>query len=205
MIIGKDKIEDALLQAIENSTIKSKDEKKPDRSRKFDETIDLIINLRDVDIKTPANRIDIEHLLPHPIKGNNSKDTIAFIAKGDMELELKELGYNVITVDALDTLQKKSNKEKKLVAKKYKYFIASADLMKNVAKVLARFLGQQGKMPKPQPKGFGIIRPNEDMKEYLPKLGRIVKLIMKKILVIQTKVGKKNRKVKKNCLPTLNQ
>ncbi|MHA1796718.1 MAG: hypothetical protein ACTSUK_11455, partial [Promethearchaeota archaeon] len=181
----------ALEAALESSVIKK--EGKPDKVRKFDETVDLIINVRDVDIKNPNNRIDNEIMLPHPIPNNLTKKDICFIVKDQMELDLKEAGYAVLNQNDLSNLQKKSKKEKKATAKKYKYFVARADLMRDLARVLAQFLGQQGKMPRPQPKGFGIIRPNEDLQNFLPKLNHIVKITMKKQLMMQLKVGKKSQ------------
>ncbi|UYP47923.1 50S ribosomal protein L1 [Candidatus Lokiarchaeum ossiferum] len=191
MNVDKKEIKKALSTAIEQSVLKM--EGKSDKPRKFDETIDLIINVRDVDIKNPNNRIDQEHLLPHAIPGNYISKDVCFIAKDDMEVALKEKGYTVLNPSDLDDMQKRSNKDKKVMAKKYKYFVARADLMRNLAKVLARFLGQQGKMPKPQPKGFGVIKPDEDIDEYLTKLGRIIKISMKKQLLMQLKVGKKSQ------------
>ncbi|MHA1745433.1 MAG: 50S ribosomal protein L1, partial [Promethearchaeota archaeon] len=67
------------------------------------------------------------------------------------------------------------------------------DLMRNLAKVLARYLGQQGKMPRPQPKGFGVIKPNENIEEFVARLNRIIKVEMKKSLLMQLKVGKKSQ------------
>lgn len=184
----------ALKDALENAIIKK--EGKDDKVRKFDETVDLIINVRDVDIKNPNNRIDSEILLPNPIPNNLTKKDVCFIVKDQMELDLKENGYAVLNADDLDELQKKSKKDKKSVAKKYKYFVARADLMRDLARVLARFLGQQGKMPRPQPKGFGVIRPNEDLDDFLAKLNRIVKIAMKKQLLMQLKIGKKSQSEK---------
>jgi large subunit ribosomal protein L1 len=184
-------VKSALNQALDNSVIEK--EGKPDKKRNFDETVDLIINVRDVDINNPNNRIDQEIQLPHPIKGNNSEEDVCFIAKGDMELKLKDMGYKVINPDRLDELQSASKKEKKKIAHKYDYFVARADLMRDLARVLARFLGQNGKMPRPQPKGFGVIRPDEDIEEYVKRLNRIVKIRMKKHLIMQTKVGKKSQ------------
>ncbi len=188
MNINNKSLKAALLAAFDQSVYKK--DGKNDKARKFDETIDMVVNIRDLDIKNPSNRIDQEYLLPHPIKGNN--DNVVFIVKGDMELTLKDKGYAVINPDDLDELFKRPNKEKKLLVKKYDYFVARGDLMRNVAKVLARFLGQQGKMPKPLPKGFGVITPNEDLDEYLAKLNRIIKMSMKKQLLLQLKVGKKS-------------
>jgi large subunit ribosomal protein L1 len=171
-------------------------EGKPEKVRKFDETVDLVINVRDVDIKNPNNRIDQEFLLPYPIKGNLPKKKICFIVKDDMEIYLKKMGYDIINPGMLDDLQKQSKKDKKAVANKYDYFVARADLMRNLAKVLARFLGQQGKMPRPQPKGFGVIKPNENLEAFISKLNRIIKISMKKQLIIQLKFGKKSQEFK---------
>jgi large subunit ribosomal protein L1 len=168
----------ALLEALDHSVYKK--EGKPDKTRKFDETIDLIINVREIDIKNPNNRIEQEFMLPHPLKGNKKK--VCFIARDDMEMELKKNGYPVINPERLEELNKKGNKDKKQIVKQYDYFVARSDLMRDLAKVLARFLGQQGKMPKPQPKGFSVISPNENLKEYIPKLERIISIDMKKQL-----------------------
>jgi large subunit ribosomal protein L1 len=180
-------LDEALAQSVRQH------EGKPDKLRKFDETIDVIINVRDVDIKNPNNRIDQDLLLPHGITGNNAKNLVCFIAKDDMEIKLKDLGYTVINPDRLNDLQASPNKDKKAIAHKYDYFVARADLMRDLARVLARFLGQTGKMPRPQPKGFGVIRPNEDIDEYIKRLDRIVPVRMKKQLLLQLKVGKKSQ------------
>jgi large subunit ribosomal protein L1 len=190
-IVKKD-IKQALELALEQSVLKM--EGKSDKVRKFDETVDLIVNIRDVDIKNPNNRIDQEILLPHGIPGNKAVQDVCFIAKDDMELALKEKGYKVLNPADLDQLQKRSKKDKKDIVKKYKYYVARADLMRNLAKVLARFLGQQGKMPKPQPKGFGVIKPDENLDDFIPKLKRIIKVDMKKQLLVQLKIGKKSQK-----------
>lgn len=181
----------ALDEAIELSIPKK--DGKSDKVRKFDETIDLIINVRDVDIKNPNNRIEQEILLPHAIKDNLPKDKVCFITKDDMEIKLKELGYPVLNPDRLSEIQSMPKKEKKRIAHQYDYFISRADLMRDLARVLARFLGQTGKMPRPQPKGFGVIRPNEDIDEYVTRLDRIIKIQMKKQLLMQLKVGKKSQ------------
>lgn len=110
-----------------------------------------------------------------------------------MELKLKELGYTVLNPDRLSDLQSAPKKDKKHIAHRYDYFVSRADLMRNLARVLARFLGQAGKMPVPQPKGFGVIRPDEDIDAYVKRLDRIVKVRMKKQLLMQLKVGKKSQ------------
>jgi large subunit ribosomal protein L1 len=123
---------------------------------------------------------------------NDEKFAICYFASGDLESALKKRGLTVINNDALDTLAKKTNKDKKVIAKRYDYFVAQSDMMRNVAKVMARFLGQRNKMPKPQPKGFGVITSNENLEEFTKKLQRLVKLEMKKQLMVQVKCGRKS-------------
>lgn len=189
MIIDTKKVEAAVATAIDRSVLKK--EGKPDKVRKFDESIELILNIRELDIKNPNNRIEQEHLFPHPIHDDKLK--LCFFVAGDLEMNVKKKGLAVVNNETLDTLNKKPNKDKKQVVKKYDYFVATADMMRNVAKVLARFLGQQNKMPKPQPKGFGIITPNENLDEYVKKIHHVAKLDMKKQLLIQVKVGRKSQ------------
>jgi large subunit ribosomal protein L1 len=189
MIIDRTKIVSALEAAKDKSTLKM--DGKPDKVRKFDEAIDLILNIRDLDIKNPNNRIEQEHMFPHPV--HDERYTVCFFASGDLEMDIKKRGIAVINNDGLDNLAKKPNKDKKIVAKKYDYFVSQSDLMRNVAKVMARFLGQRGKMPKPQPKGFGVISPNENLDNYIEKMKCVVKLDMKKQLLLQVKIGRKSQ------------
>jgi len=190
MIVDNDKIASALDEAILKSVKKM--DGKDDKVRKFDEAIDIVVNIRDVDIKNPNNRIEQEHLTPHPV--HDAKFKICFFASGDLEMAIKKKGVPVVNNDQLDTLQKKPNKDKKQLVKKYDYFVSQSDMMRNVAKVMARFLGQRGKMPKPQPKGFGVISPNENLDEYLEKLTHVIRLDMKKSLLVQCKIGHKSQK-----------
>jgi large subunit ribosomal protein L1 len=190
MNLDKNLLKQALEEALNGSILKK--DGKPDKKRKFNESVDLIINIRDVDIKNPNNRIEQEHILPHPV---TDKPNICFFTEGDMELAVKKLGVPVINNEGLEELNKRPNKEKRAVARKYDYFIARADLMRNVAKVMARFLGQRGKMPKPQPKGFGVVTPNENLADYMEKMKALVKVEMKKQLQILTKIGHRSLSV----------
>lgn len=191
MNVEKNLIIQALQSAIEESVHKV--EGKPDKVAKFDETVDVIFNVRDVDLKNPNNRIEQEHILPHVV---NEKPNLCFFAEGDMEMAVKSRGIPVINVAALDELNRKPNKEKRAIARKYDYFVAREDLMRNVAKVMARFLGQRAKMPKPQPKGFGVIKANENIEAYLTQMKYLIRIDMKKQLQIQTKIGRKSNQIK---------
>ncbi|GAI72056.1 unnamed protein product [marine sediment metagenome] len=64
------KVDDKLLKksldaAIVHSVIKKEGFK--DKVRKFDESIDLIMNLKDINLKDPKQRIDKEIILPNNV------------------------------------------------------------------------------------------------------------------------------------------
>ncbi|MHA1339794.1 MAG: hypothetical protein ACTSRZ_03275 [Promethearchaeota archaeon] len=194
MEIDEEYLREALQQAIDNSIWKK--EGKPDKIRKFDETLDIIINLKDLDLRNPNNRIDVEYLLPHSIR--NGKLNLCIIGKGDIILEAKEKNVDAFDDKFLDELNKKDNKAKKRFVKKYDAFICQASLMRNVAKVLGRFLGQTGKMPKPQPKGYGIVSPATKIDKIIDNYRKTIKLKAKKAPIIQTIFGKKSLDFEKN-------
>ena len=93
MNVEKNLVKQALQSAIEESVHKA--EGKKDKVRKFDESVDIIFNVRDVDLKNPNNRIEQEHILPHVV---NEKPNLCFFAEGDMELAVKSRGIPVINV-----------------------------------------------------------------------------------------------------------
>jgi len=187
MIVEDKYLRNAIKEALEKS-IRKKEGKK-EMVRKFEESVDVIINVKDLDFKNPANRIDEEHIMPHPIR---KKPLVpCFFVNKDLEMTAKKAGYKTINNEELNEIAKKPNKEKKKVVKAYDYFIAEAPAMIQVAKVLGRFLGARGKMIKPRPKGFGIIQPSESIDNVLGLLDRIFFLRMKQPLV-QFSIGKKD-------------
>lgn len=131
-IIDKMKIE----QELKNALV----ELRKGKERKFDQTVDLIINLQKFDTK--KNSVNLFVPLPHKIK---EKKIGAF-------LEIKNQNVDTIT---LSEFKKYSDKgELKRLIKKYDFFMAQASLMPKVATTFGRFLGPAGKMPSPQ---LGII------------------------------------------------
>lgn len=189
MKVDNNLIKSAVSQVIDYSIRKKEGFK--DKVRKFDESIDLIMVLKNLNLNDPKNRIDEEFILPHKIFYED-KVPVCFIASGDIQLKAKKLGYDVFDQEALEQLDKTDKKEKKKFVKKYTFFITEQKLMKLVARYLARFLGPLGKMPKPSPKGYGIIREQDDINDIIERHRRIVRLKMRKQPLIQLKVGKKS-------------
>jgi len=119
------------------------------KKRNFRETVDLAINLKDIDLALPKNRIQEDIILP----GGRGKDVrICVIGGGELALKAKNVADLVITPEELGTIAD-DKKEAKKIANSTDYFIAEAPLMPTVGKRLGTVLGPRGKMPKPIPPG----------------------------------------------------
>jgi large subunit ribosomal protein L1 len=195
MIVTQEKLRDALTKTLENSVWKK--EGKDDRVRKFDETLDIIVNLRDLDIKNPNNRVNSEFLLPHQIQTPKTHK-LCFFTKEDQLVDAKNAGFDVCDNEALNDLNKKDAKTKKKFVRQYDSFVARMDLMRDVARVLGRNLGQAGKMPKPLPKGYGIVNPNDPVDRIVANFMRRVVVQTKRAPIVQTKFGRKSMEFEQN-------
>lgn len=162
-----------------------------DKVRKFNESIDLIINIKDVNLRDPKNRFDKEIILSNEVIAND-KPNICVIASDEILLEAKKLGVETLDSNGLLNLNNEEKKFKKKFAKKYDFFVVEDKMMRDVARYLARFLGPVGKMPKPFPTGYGIISNPDDLKVAYERYKRIIRIQMKKQPIIFVKIGKKS-------------
>lgn len=111
----------------------------------FDQTVDLIINLKEFDVRREAFNIFIP--VPNKIK---DKKIAGFFEKDST------------IIDSIRKEQFGKYKEKKDVRKlikQYDFFVANAKLMPAVATSFGRVLGPVGKMPSPQ---LGILPVEDD-------------------------------------------
>lgn len=132
-------IEQNFLKAIQNL-------RKTEKKSNFDQTIDLIVNLKDFDVRREAFSTFIT--LPHKVK---EKRVMAF-------LEKKSKIIDSIVKEEFDRYKEKKDARK--LIKQYDFFISNAKLMPAVATTFGRILGPSGKMPSPQ---LGVL-PSEDDK-----------------------------------------
>jgi large subunit ribosomal protein L1 len=188
------KVDDKLLKrslnaALDYSILKKEGFKSKDR--KFDESIDLILNIKDVNLQDPNTRIDQELILPNEVI-KDEKPNVCVIASDEILLEAKNLGLDTLDSEGLANLNNQEKKYKKKFVKKYEYFIVEDKEMRNVARYLARFLGPAGKMPKPFPSGYGIISSVDDLKTGIERYKKVIRVQMKKNPIIQLKIGKKS-------------
>ncbi|KZX11426.1 50S ribosomal protein L1 [Methanobrevibacter filiformis] len=165
-----------MTQEILEAVKKAKDESKP---RNFTQSIDVIINIKDLDVRKPENRFDEEVSLP---KGRGKDVKIGFIADGELAVSAKSAGIDlVITKEGLEEIGKDRKQAKKL-ANQYDFFVAQADMMPLVGRFLGPVLGPRKKMPKPVPAGIKV-------EPLIARLQSTVKIGVKSQATIQTLVG----------------
>jgi large subunit ribosomal protein L1 len=163
-------------QEILEAVKKAKEESQP---RNFTQSIDVVITIKDLDVKKPENRIDEEVLLPN---GRGKDVKIAFIADGELALQAKNAGADmVIDKPELEEMGK-DRKAAKKIANKHDFFVAQADMMPLVGRFLGPVLGPRKKMPKPVP---ATAKPEPIME----RLKSTVKVRIKDQPVIQALVG----------------
>jgi large subunit ribosomal protein L1 len=117
------------------------------KQRNFEESLELAINLKDVDLSVPKNRIENDVILP---KGRGKQIKVAIFASGDLAYRSREHADLVITPEEIQDLANNKRKAKSMV-KEYDFFLAEAPLMPTIGKRLGVVLGPKGKMPRPVP------------------------------------------------------
>ena len=124
------------------------------KERKFVETVEVAINLRDVDLQNPQKRINAEVALPH---GRGKPARVAVFAQGETAVISKKIVDTVISPAEIDDLAENKREARKL-ANRFDFFIAETGLMASIGKSLGVVLGPRGKMPRPLPPQADVAR-----------------------------------------------
>ena len=148
------------------------------KKRNFRETVDLVINLKDVDLAIPKNRIQEDIILPH---GRGRAVRVCVIGGGELAHKAKDVADLVIMPEELGTIAD-DKKQAKKIANSTDYFIAEAPLMPTVGKRLGIILGPRGKMPKP-------IAPGADPTPVVESLRKSVSIRTKDKMTFHAPVG----------------
>jgi len=157
--------------------VKTAIEKAP--KRKFSESIDITINLKNIDMAQPKNRIDETIMLPH---GTGEKIGICVIGKGDIVTQAKDAKVELILgPEEVERLGGAPREARKLAAE-YRYFLAETGVMAQVGRYLGPRLGPRGRMPTPIPG-------SQDIRPIVERLRNSVKIRTKDRTVFSTKVG----------------
>lgn len=163
---------------IEKELQKALAELRKGEERKFNQTVDLIVNLQKFDAKKDSVNIFVQ--VPHKIK---DKKICAFLTSKHKDFD---------TVTEVDFKRYSDKKELKRLEKSYDFFIAQAVLMPKVATVFGRVLGPSGKMPSPQ---LGIVATADDrlLSELKEKIDQSIR-VKSKEPSIKLGVGKQSMK-----------
>ncbi|MCX6665074.1 MAG: 50S ribosomal protein L1 [Euryarchaeota archaeon] len=152
--------------------------------RKFKQTIDVVINLKNIDLNDAKNRVDEEIVLPH---GRGDEAKVVLFASGELAMKSKNSVDLLIKPEDIEELSKDKKKFKKIV-NAHDFFIAEAPLMPTIGKTLGAILGPRGKMPKPVP-------PTIDINPVVKNLRKTVKVRSKSSKTFHTIAGKEDMDV----------
>lgn len=174
---------------------KLKEAKEKSKSRKFAQSWDIIFILKDIDLKKPENRINLEFFLPE----GTGKDLKTVVFADSLFSDAKKHADLVLTKAEIQQLGKDKKKLKKL-AREYDWWLGEAPLMPLIGKHLGAILGTRGKMPKPVP-------PKINIEGLIKRTKGSVRIRLTNSPVIQVRVGTEtmpDEKISNNIESTYN-
>ena len=121
--------------------------KESDKTRKFQQSIELILVFKDIDVK---KGFAINETIQLPKKMSKSA-SVCIIAAGDLGIKAKNAKADRVMNETELIELGKNKRESRKVINKYDFFLADTKLMPTVGKVLGQLLGPRGKMPTPIP------------------------------------------------------
>jgi len=150
--------------------------------RKFLQTVDLIINLKGIDIKKPDQKLDLFVTLPYS-KGKDNK--ICALVDHELYDQAKKFFNKAVLRE--EFIKYENKKVQKKFVREFDFFIAQANIMTNVASSFGRTLGPLGKMP--NPKAECIVSPSANLEPISNRLKTLVHIQTKNDSVIRAPVG----------------
>jgi large subunit ribosomal protein L1 len=161
-----------------------KEAKDKSEKRKFNQSVELILKLKDVDMKSSEGKIQEIVELPYsPAK----KNKICVIGSSELAVKAKKANADLVIERAeLEGLGGKKRELRK-IADDHDFFIAEAPLMPIVGRVLGPVLGPRGKMPIPVP-------PGADIASLMTKHRKTILVRMRNQPVVQCRVGTEDMK-----------
>ncbi len=161
-----------LLNAVKEAKSKSGD-------KKFTQSVELILDIKEIDMKSPEGKIQQVIELPH-VTGKPNK--IIVIATGELAMNARNAKVDKVMERAeLEDLAGKKKDLRKL-ANTYDVFLAEAPLMPLVGRTFGPVLGPRGKLPVPVP-------PTADITVLVKRHRKTVVVRMRNQPIIQCAVG----------------
>jgi large subunit ribosomal protein L1 len=161
-----------------------KEAKTQSGEKKFNQSVELILDIKEIDMKSPEGRIQQVVELPHPTGKPNK---VLVVASGELALKAKQAKADKVMERAeLEDLAGKKKELRKL-ANDYDVFLSEAPLMSSVGRIFGPVLGPRGKLPVPVP-------PNADIASLIAKHRKTVLVRMRNQPIIQCLVGTEDMK-----------
>ena len=155
-----------------------KEAKTGDKERKFRQTVEMYVILKDIDVKKGFAMNEIIQLP----KKLSTPTTVCVMAGGDMGIKAKSANADkVVNGDEISTIAANKREARKFI-NNYDFFLADTQLMTTVGKVLGQLLGPRGKMPIPVP--F-----NAPIESFLDRFRSSIRVKVKNSLSMSCKIG----------------
>ena len=155
-----------------------KEAKSVDKERKFRQSVEMYVILKDIDVKKGFAMNETVQLP----KKLSSPTTVCIMAGGDMGLRAKSANADrVISGEEINALAANKREARKFI-NNYDFFLADTQLMTTVGKVLGQLLGPRGKMPVPVP--F-----NAPIESFLGRFRSSIRVKVKNSLSLSCKIG----------------
>lgn len=152
-----------------------------DKKRNFKQSFDLAINLKNIDLKKPENKIKTEIKLLNVM----GKETNVGVIVDSLSSQANGLENVVVIRKENLEVYGKNKKEAKRIAKQCKYFLAEAPLMPLVGRFLGPILAPRNLMPLPIPV-------NANLKSMIDEKRNVLKIQLKDSPTIHVAVGKED-------------
>ena len=167
---------------------KLKEAKKEAKKRNFVQKVDIVVNLKDLDLKKPENHVDFFSQLHFSV---GKKLKICALCGQELYDEAKKVCDEAIPQTDFIKYAGDKTASKKL-ADTYDFFIAQANIMPQVAQTFGKVFGPRAKMP--NPKAGCVVPPKAALGPLYEKLQNTVRLMAKKDPVIHLLVGNEDMK-----------
>ncbi len=147
--------------------------------RKFPQSVDVVLRLKDLDPKKTDLNINETVFLPHPTP---KQARVCFIGTGDLAVRAKAAKADLVMDPSQLENYGGSKKDAKKLARSYDFFLADTALMPRIGKVLGQSLGPKGKIPTPVP-------PNAPVEAMIQRMRTAVRVRSRGSLGVMAKVG----------------
>ncbi|MBI3859537.1 MAG: 50S ribosomal protein L1 [Thaumarchaeota archaeon] len=153
--------------------------KEQSKERKFPQSVELVLKLKDLDPKKTDLNINEIVYLPHP---TSKQARVCYIGTGDLAVRAKNANADLVIDPSQLENYGGSKRDAKKLARSYDFFLAETALMPRIGKVLGQALGPKGKIPTPVP-------PNAPIESLIQRMRTAIRVRSRSSLGVMAKVG----------------